>query len=248
MDERTCESCSTPFVTSIANKRFCSERCRKRAEEQRRSGRRRLDRSSEDREQQDRIPTDICRDCGTTDGMGWWLGKPGYSRSGSNKATTVTSAATRCRPCYNAYYRDLRWRKQGARHGPPKPKYMPVPDAVCSDCGESYRRKNINQRCPQCSASRRTVAEQRRRAVVKRGDQSITWRTVGERDRWCCHLCGKKVPQHAGCAKSSDGATVDHLIPISDGGEHVWQNVRLAHRSCNLSRSTGGTVQLLLVG
>lgn len=252
MAERTCEACSSSFTTSIAAKRFCSERCRKRCEKRRRMNRRQLDSPAKEPKQRSRLPTDVCRDCGTTEGMGWWVDKPGYWKSGANRSIPVTTAATRCRQCYNRYYRGRQRAKQKL-FGPPKPKhpprhYLPVPDAICSDCGSAYRRKNGGHRCPACSASRRTVAEQRRRQLVKHGDPSITWRTVGERDQWRCHLCGKKVPERAGAAKEPSGATVDHLVPVSDGGEHVWSNVRLAHRSCNLSRSTGGIVQLLLVG
>jgi 5-methylcytosine-specific restriction endonuclease McrA len=33
-----------------------------------------------------------------------------------------------------------------------------------------------------------------------------------------------------------------------DGGTHTWDNVALAHRSCNLKRGAGGVAQLRLVG
>jgi 5-methylcytosine-specific restriction endonuclease McrA len=42
--------------------------------------------------------------------------------------------------------------------------------------------------------------------------------------------------------------TVDHLIPVSEGGTDAPENLRLAHRTCNTKRGTRGTVQLLLVG
>ena len=48
--------------------------------------------------------------------------------------------------------------------------------------------------------------------------------------------------------KNMDGATVDHLVPLVQGGEHVWENVALAHRRCNLSRGDRGLAQLRLVG
>jgi 5-methylcytosine-specific restriction endonuclease McrA len=46
------------------------------------------------------------------------------------------------------------------------------------------------------------------------------------------------VPQVAGTAKEPMGGTVDHLVPIVDGGQHVWSNVALAHRICNLARGS----------
>ena len=103
-------------------------------------------------------------------------------------------------------------------------------------------------RCQQCRALNRSVAEARRRQVVSAGDTKIGWRTVGERDGWVCHLCDRVVRATAGGADRPDGATVDHLIPISAGGLHEWKNVALAHRSCNLKRGATGLAQLRLVG
>lgn len=44
------------------------------------------------------------------------------------------------------------------------------------------------------------------------------------------------------------GPTIDHLVPIADGGLDELANVRLAHRQCNCARGRGGDIQLLLFG
>ena len=31
--------------------------------------------------------------------------------------------------------------------------------------------------------------------------------------------------------------SIDHIIPISKGGTHQWNNVQLAHRKCNRMKS-----------
>lgn len=80
------------------------------------------------------------------------------------------------------------------------------------------------------------------------GDRDIGWLNLGERDGWRCHLCGRKVQRRPGTAERPLGATVDHLIPLADDGEHIWSNVALAHRRCNTSRGAGGRAQLRLVG
>jgi 5-methylcytosine-specific restriction endonuclease McrA len=44
-------------------------------------------------------------------------------------------------------------------------------------------------------------------------------------------------------------ASMDHLVPLSKGGDHSWANVALAHRSCNSKRGAGRlSAQLRLVG
>ena len=81
------------------------------------------------------------------------------------------------------------------------------------------------------------ILARRRRYLAERvGDNGISWKSIGDRDGWICHLCGWLVRQNAGTAYVPDGATVDHVIPIARGGTHTWDNVALAHRSCNVSR------------
>lgn len=36
-----------------------------------------------------------------------------------------------------------------------------------------------------------------------------------------CRYCGPKYP------------SIDHIIPISKGGAHTWENVQVAHFECN---------------
>ncbi len=245
-DYTACELCSAAFPRRTG-KRFCSEQCRKRAES------RRLNQSKPKtgRRPRQRISYGVCRDCGTTEDMYWWQSKPGYSKAGGKYP--VSSAATRCRPCYSAYYRHLDHLRNPHRAspllGPPKPPNY-VPPRYCSTCDAPFR--GPGGRCAECAhqhrKSLRPGARARRLEAEHRGDRDIHWLKLGERDGWRCHLCSKKVAPVAGTAERMDGATVDHLIPIASGGTHTWGNVALAHRSCNLSRGTRGEVQLRLVG
>ena len=59
-------------------------------------------------------------------------------------------------------------------------------------------------------------------------------------------ICGKQVTKTR--SNTDRAPSIDHLIPVSDGGAHTWDNVALAHRTCNSTRGTTGTAQLLLVG
>ena len=74
----------------------------------------------------------------------------------------------------------------------------------------------------------------RRAQAVAAGDGGITWLSVGVRDGWVCHLCGGHVLQVGGTAAHPHGANVDHVKPIAAGGDHVWSNVAVAHRVCNM--------------
>lgn len=43
--------------------------------------------------------------------------------------------------------------------------------------------------------------------------------------------------------------SIDHIVPLSQGGTHELANVQLAHYRCNLSKNNRGSgEQLLLIG
>lgn len=58
--------------------------------------------------------------------------------------------------------------------------------------------------------------------------------TVFERDSYVCQICGKPTEgQHPELLSPA----LDHIIPISKGGEHSYANVQTAHFSCNSKKS-----------
>lgn len=57
---------------------------------------------------------------------------------------------------------------------------------------------------------------------------------VAERDGWICHICGEPVPDEQ--FPSPKSPSMDHVIPLSRGGEHSYANVRLAHFGCNAGK------------
>lgn len=128
------------------------------------------------------------------------------------------------------------------------------PLTPCEDCGlpcrprAQARDQSLCNRCRFVKKGRqRNIAMARRRHAENAGDK-ITWQKLGDRDGWRCHICDGIVKQVAGAAKQPHGATIDHLVPVADDGRHTWDNVALAHRSCNVRRGAGGAVQLRLAG
>ena len=88
---------------------------------------------------------------------------------------------------------------------------------------------------------RREIVTRRRMAKRSIESERIDRAAVYERDGFKCHICEKHVPPGE--------RTLDHLIPLSRGGKHRADNVRLAHHRCNCRRGPGRIdAQLLLVG
>lgn len=101
----------------------------------------------------------------------------------------------------------------------------------CAECGQPYiypRRRYCSEHCRIKAVNR---DNQHRRRTAKRTGDRITIRALGERDLWRCHICGDAVTVRQGRSRSA--ASIDHVIPVTRGGEHVWSNVRLAHIGCN---------------
>lgn len=90
---------------------------------------------------------------------------------------------------------------------------------------------------------------QRRRAVVRGLEaETIDRDVVGDRDGWRCGICRRRVNRRLPYPHPRS-PSLDHIIPISEGGGHVYANVRISHLECNLARGNrGGGEQLALIG
>lgn len=60
--------------------------------------------------------------------------------------------------------------------------------------------------------------------------------TLFERDGWWCHLCDNKINRRLRLPNWW-AATIDHVIPLSQGGTHTWDNVKAAHAKCNFDKA-----------
>ena len=56
-----------------------------------------------------------------------------------------------------------------------------------------------------------------------------------------CPVCGKKIKPDAPRVYPA-GPSIDHIIPLSRGGEHNWSNVQIAHIGCNIKKGNKPSV------
>lgn len=70
-----------------------------------------------------------------------------------------------------------------------------------------------------------------RRRVYATGEK-IDRLAIFERDGWTCQLCDKPVDKMLRFPLAM-AATLDHIIPLCQGGTHTSDNVQLAHAVCN---------------
>ncbi len=136
----------------------------------------------------------------------------------------------RCRACYIAA------RKASA-----------APAARVCTCGQP-----IKPRCRICSDcatrnNREAKARIRHRYRLRRTNarhEPYTLREIAERDNWRCALCRKKVSSRV-CYPHPLSGSIDHIVPLSRGGDDVPANVQLAHFRCNASKGSRGKPEQL---
>jgi 5-methylcytosine-specific restriction endonuclease McrA len=86
--------------------------------------------------------------------------------------------------------------------------------------------------CSECKApSKRADDVRRRRAKVGTQVVPVSTLVVAQRDGWRCAICGGEVTRA--------NWSLDHVDPLSKGGAHTYENVVLAHSSCNSRRGAG---------
>lgn len=131
-------------------------------------------------------------------------------------------------------------------------------DITCIVCDTRFLAvwwgRSTNRTCgshchDQHSSDRRRDAKHRRRAVQRNAFVAPVTRTViYTRDKWTCQICNTELHRHES-APHPLSPTIDHIIPLANGGTHEPANVRAAHFLCNARRGNRETpTQLTLLG
>lgn len=136
------------------------------------------------------------------------------------------------------------------RHQPARHARMTT---ACTVCGRLVERPTKGDRRAACSVACRTVLQS---GPPRRSTSAYDWTTdamrrarsagatdvdhvarfaVFERDAWTCYLC------HLTLAPDTDpfdplSPTVDHVVALSRGGQHVLGNLRTACLHCNSAK------------
>lgn len=115
---------------------------------------------------------------------------------------------------------------------------------TCPVCGKEFtatgNRITCSNRCGRKYANRKGDKRIDQSII---DDRDITLESLFKRDKGICHICGKPCDYED---YTVDGdvfiagnwyPSIDHVVPVSKGGRHSWENVKLAHRLCNSVKS-----------
>jgi 5-methylcytosine-specific restriction endonuclease McrA len=79
------------------------------------------------------------------------------------------------------------------------------------------------------------AAHRRRSLFLSAFVEDVSLDYIGNRDKWICHLCNQKVDKTL-TGRNPFMPSLDHVLPLSKGGEHSNKNVRISHLRCNLKK------------
>lgn len=156
----------------------------------------------------------------------------------------------RCEVCHKRRRRNELLDQQEARRREKRHnrKIMQLAFPMCTKCGMLVPKGHSV--CEECK--KQTNRELWRKAdIVRRSrlddvikDKDITLKKLYERDNGVCYICGNVCDWND--SEWKDGVfivgrnypTIEHLKPLSQGGSHTWNNIRLACLSCNSKKGS----------
>ena len=130
--------------------------------------------------------------------------------------------------CHDYYERECKKGKRSRKVGL----------SVCIWCGaKRYLAKHANKMfCSAKCRSKKMNAERRHRKRTQKYVEGISWKTAVKRFGWACSACGVTCIRPLGSNNPIE-ATLDHVVPLSKGGSHTWDNVQLLCRKCNTTKN-----------
>jgi DNA-directed RNA polymerase subunit RPC12/RpoP len=115
---------------------------------------------------------------------------------------------------------------------------IPKEEIACGNCGKAFLASARTQRfCSrQCMPSYINQPRHVKNKAENYGvsyDPKVTRLKVFERDNWCCQICEIDTPKEKMGSFSDDAPEMDHIVALSKGGSHSWENVQCLCRFCN---------------
>lgn len=170
------------------------------------------------------------------------LKQPVSSRIYAGYCATCTNAfvskrpkrycATSCQPSAFTEYQYISLMKSVMRCRTCAASYKPLstggtPSVYCSNeckCIANRMHKRINK------AKRKAV-------LVSVTIENVDPFKVFDRDKWICQLCGVHTPKRLRGTYEDIAPELDHIVPLSKGGDHSYVNTQCCCRCCNGEKS-----------
>ena len=126
---------------------------------------------------------------------------------------------------------------------------------ICKECHEEFVSSRRKYFCSTECCDRYNNATKKnlkRKRIEQNGKtEDITLTSLIKKEKNVCHICGKKcnrkdyvITKQGYFIAGKSYPSIDHVIPVSKGGTHTWDNVKLAHMSCNSIKSNNSCYEM----
>ena len=159
-----------------------------------------------------------CKECNK------WLA---YTNSSStNKSLIASIAPSRRKPVFCKRCRPMAMNDLKVERSKP---------AICKACGEGYMSRD--KRSKYCSKVCRDHVWNFKRRTTKKNKwvDDVSIKYLWKRDKCICGICGQRVYKKFKWPDIRCGS-VDHVIALSNGGDHSYGNTQLSHLGCNIAK------------
>lgn len=134
----------------------------------------------------------------------------------------------KCKSCVKAHYEANRARNAEAHR-----KWHAKNAERISRLKREYHQRMRDD--PKYRARRRAHKVKRKKLLAGAKSAPYVRGEIFERDHWVCHLCQKLIQRELDVSDSM-AATIDHVVPLSRGGDDTPENVKAAHGVCNFRK------------
>ena len=121
-------------------------------------------------------------------------------------------------------------------------------EIACANCATVFcptyeaSRGRPSCRCQVCQEvvaqeSKRVARASRKARQVAATVEKVDPYKVFARDKWHCQDCGTHTPRSKRGSYADDAPELDHIKPLSKGGEHSYKNTQCLCRRCNQEKS-----------
>lgn len=141
--------------------------------------------------------------------------------------------------CRNAFYKKNEPYKEAylARRSREMAARRQVQSTRKCHCGNAI--DPLKSLCASCKKEKRSSTLRRAKAIRRGAYVAERFDPIEilERDGWRCHICGRDTPKVLRGSFADNAPELDHIVPISKGGEHSRLNTACACRRCNIVKS-----------
>lgn len=219
--KETCTRCGSTYeTTSGKNKSYCSNACKVRAWQVANPERQAKHRSRAKPLPRSSVFFNTCRVCSKewTSQTSGLLCSMGCARTEGNR-----KSAARLEALHRAAARTTNCKTCGCVFSP---LYGASHAGYCQPCAAEVSRR-------QKAIHREARKAKQRAATVEKVDPY----KVFARDKWHCQECGVSTPRTLRGSYNDDAPELDHIQPLSKGGDHSYKNTQCLCRRCNLEKS-----------